>query len=77
MNYRILLFFIQSPLLYSSFHFPSVCSEILCCIYNAWFNKARWSRGEAIPVGALLLMADRLAWELGINPQADKKILNW
>lgn len=32
---------------------------------------------EAIPVGALLLMADRLAWELGINPQADKKILNW
>lgn len=23
------------------------------------------------------LMADRLAWELGINPQAGKKILNW
>lgn len=32
---------------------------------------------EGIPVGASLLMADRLAWELGINPQADKKILNW
>lgn len=32
---------------------------------------------EAIPVEASLLMADRLAWELDINLQADKKILNW
>lgn len=32
---------------------------------------------EAPAVGASLLMAERLSWELDINLQAGTKILNW